>query len=141
MIKLTLVKTILQIQSFKSENSCIWLLLHHHCFNHLPLIGYFRCFSLTTARSYIVYILFLSPVIIVMLANPIIFYQAGKSGTQPILQFSHLVNAMELLISVEFYYSLFFFQSYWIESSMYSVVVWNCYPWLKAVIQQIRRSV
>lgn len=83
MIKLTLVKTILQIQSFKSENSCIWLLLHHHCFNHLPLIGYFRCFSLTTARSYIVYILFLSPVIIVMLANPIIFYQAGKSGTQP----------------------------------------------------------
>lgn len=112
MIKLTLVKTILQIQSFKSENSCIWLLLHHHCFNHLPLIGYFRCFSLTTARSYIVYILFLSPVIIVMLANPIIFYQAGKSGTQPILQFSHLVNAMELLISVEFDYSLFFFQSY-----------------------------
>lgn len=111
MIKLALVKEILQIQSFKSENSCIWLLSHHR-FNHLPLIGYFRCFSLTTARSYIVYILFLSPVIIVMLANPIIFYQAGKSGKQPILQFSHLVNAMELLISVEFDYSLFFFQSY-----------------------------
>lgn len=47
--------------------------------------GFNLCFSLTTPKSYIVYILFLCPVVIVMLANPIIFYQAGKSAKRALI--------------------------------------------------------
>lgn len=137
MIKFTLVKKI--IQSFKSENSCICMLLHHHSFNHLPLFGYFRCFSLTTPKSYIVYILFLCPVVIVMLANPIIFYQAGKSGKQStpkifILKYFLSVKLLNCWVWLFFFFSRLL-KLYWIESNIvYSVVFWNHYPWLKVVI-------
>lgn len=138
MIKFTLVKKI--IESFKSENSCICMRLHHHnyIFNHLPVFGYFRCFSLTTPKSYIVYILFLCPVVIVMLANPIIFYQAGKSGTQStpkifILKYFLSVKLLNCWVWLFFFFSRLL-KLYWIESNVYSVVFWNHYPWLKVVI-------
>lgn len=111
MIKFTLVKKI--IQSFKSENSCICMLLHHHSFNHLPLFGYFRCFSLTTPKSYIVYILFLCPVVIVMLANPIIFYQAGKSGTQSTPKIFILKYFLSVKLLNCWVWLFFFSQGYW----------------------------
>lgn len=90
------------------------MLLHHHSFNHLPLFGYFRCFSLTTPKSYIVYILFLCPVVIVMLANPIIFYQAGKSGTQSTPKIFILKYFLSVKLLNCWVWLFFFSQGYWI---------------------------
>nr|XP_022344448.1 uncharacterized protein LOC111137311 isoform X1 [Crassostrea virginica] len=47
--------------------------------------GFNSCFSLSLTRSSIVYILFLSPVVMVMLINPVIFYQAGKSAKRALI--------------------------------------------------------
>ncbi|XP_062595608.1 uncharacterized protein LOC134256951 [Saccostrea cucullata] len=89
--------------------------------------GFQTCFSLSITKSAIVYLLFLSPVVIVMLGNPIIFYQAGKSAKRALIwhygRYTSSERKLVDAIHTKFYLILIIYFVCWIPNLVNAVLL------------------